>query len=252
MIDAKFIAEKIWKSKPRKNVIELQTEVLRIIREKLKVSDLQAFDICTELLPRIKRTLKEKIDDSLGKGISPRFRFSSFSDDVICVTNGFLIERREKMLREIRSVAESNWKAFEELVRNYLTLEGIKELGTIGRTKEGGVDFYGILDLSTLAEKPIIREIKLRAIGQIKHRKEKIGEGEAVKFWGHLQDLKDERGRAWRKLPSWFKKLSYSFAPFFVTDARFTSDAKKYLVNRSVTCIDGEQLAEWMARKTAY
>lgn len=119
----------------------------------------------------------------------------------------------------------------------------------IGRSKEGGIDFFGVLALATLGiNKPLTKMVRLRVVGQAKRWKGKISDKEARAFSTHLKDLQEGKGRGWKKLPDWFKKLNFPFVTFFVTNSRFTKGAREYLDEVGVTCVEGDQFADWIAR----
>jgi len=243
-ITAKSLANKIWNN-PR-NIPDLSAEVIRITKKCLRVGDLRAFEKGTELLPKVKTELRKKIEEARNKGISPNFEFNPYDNNVLEVKSGFSAERKEKILKNL---SRRSWKDFEDIVRKYLSYEGVTNVDFIGRSKEGGIDFFGILALDMLGiNKPLTKMVRLRVIGQAKRWKGKIGDKEARAFSTHLKDIQEGKGRGWKKLPDWFKKLNFPFVTFFVTNSKFTKDAREYLDNVGVICVEGDQFADWIAR----
>lgn len=243
MIDARRIAEAIWKSKPRN--IELSKEIIRIL-VRHGISEEQAVGICSELRPKVKRILEKKIESCHENGTTPKFYFSPYSEYLLVQSDGTLIERKEKIFGSFKKL---NWEEFEDYIRGFLSAIGIKQVGYIGRRKEGGVDFFGILDLSNFPQlNPLLQRVKLRVVGQIRRYKNKINEGEAKKVISYFKDLKAQKGRAWKKLPDWFKEMKCPFIEFLVTSSLFTGGAREALDDDGVIRVDGDQLADWVAR----
>lgn len=243
MIDARRIAEAIWKSKPRN--IELSKEIIRILVRHGILYE-QAVGICSEFKPKVKRILEKKIERHHENGTTPKFYFIPYSENLLVPSDGTLIKRREKIFRSFKKI---NWEQFEDYAKGFMSAIGMKQVGDIGRRREGGVDFFSILDLSNFSQlNPLLQRIKLRVVGQVRHYKNKINEGEAKKVIRYFQDLRAQKGRAWKKLPNWFKEMKCPLIEFSITSTLFTRGAREALDDEGVIRVDGDQLADWVAR----
>jgi restriction endonuclease Mrr len=130
----------------------------------------------------------------------------------------------------------------------------------LGGTKEGGVDFYGLLELNRLTQRVLLKDAKIRIIGQAKQHKNVVGHREVRIFKTHIDDLLKKKGNAVKKLPSWFvESTQIPMLSVFIVTTKPTRGTKIFAKENGILLMDGEQVVqdlmesthnrEWFSRK---
>ena len=232
------IATQIWNS--REPFIDLEDQCERLLRKHLpNISDLEICDVLEDVKSKVKSQLKREINQCREKRTTPRYEFSEVSD--------VLYRARDVRIDEIRSKIKTiKWRNFEYLCKHVLEINRIEEAEVTRGTKEGGIDFYGLLRMRKFAQGILLSGLEIRIIGQARHRSadQKIGDPEVKLFAKQYSDFKKGRGRGRRAVPDWFKNLKSPVTGIFITNTEFTKDAYNAAEEEGIILKDGDQIAE--------
>lgn len=217
-----------------------------------KISGLEIADNIDKLLSRVKCQLDNKITSFREKGIPPTFDFDDYSPYILrryssnSNENGW-VNCIRKYRNEIKQAIKSmNAIGFEHFCKHVLEINGIIKSFVTRASKEGGVDFYGLLEMCNYTEEVFLSSVKLRILGQAKHHSgdEKVGEGEIDEIRTKYSDFQSGRGKAVSVLPSWFTSLSVPVMLMVVTNTDFTSGARQSAERDDIILRDGDQITE--------
>ncbi len=236
------IANQIWNS--RELNIDLEDQCERLLRKHFpNLSDLEICEVLEDVEHKVRSHLKSEIAHCREKGVTPRYEFGEVSN--------VLYRARDIRVDEIKSeIKNINWRNFEYLCKHLLEVNRIEGVEVTGRSKEGGIDFYGLLRMRRFAEGVLLKGLEIRIVGQAKHRSadQKIGEPEVKLFAKQYSDFKSGRGRGRKAVPDWFRNLKSPLTAIFITNTEFTKDACEAAEEEGVILKDGDQIAEDLFR----
>lgn len=201
--------------------------------------DLEICDVSEDVERKVKSRLKEEISRCKEKRITPRYEFSEVSN--------VLYRARDVRIDEIKSKVKAvDWRNFEYLCMHLLEINGIEEAEVTRGTKEGGIDFYGLLRMHKFSQGLLLNGLEIRIIGQARHHStdEKVGEPEVKLFAKQYSDFKSEQGRGQEAVPEWFRNLKSPLTALFITNTEFTKDAYNAAIEEGIIPKDGDQIAE--------
>ncbi|MCX5638819.1 MAG: restriction endonuclease [Planctomycetota bacterium] len=215
---------------------------------KSNITDLEIADDIEPLASRVKHQVEKKIISFREKGIPPNFEFDDCLTYMLCrcgsdtKTNDWIRNYRTQIRRAIKVI---NPTSFEYFCKHILECNGIASYVT-QRARDGGVDFYGLLEMHNYVQTVFLRSVNLRIIGQAKRYSgnNKVGEGGIDEIRTKYSDFKHGHGRAFRILPDWFKKSNYPVILMVVATTGFTADAEKSAARDNVILRDGDQITE--------
>lgn len=229
-------------------------------REKLEktykeLSNLQIAEILPSLVEKTKYHFQKIEEDKHSRGIEPEYELVEYPSDTL-LRHDFL--RRENGLSYIRkhreeilkAICKMNWRSFEFLCEHLLNINNIILSGVAGGTKEGGIDFYGLLEMNRFSAGVLLRDAKIKIIGQAKHYKNVVDHTEVRVFKTHRDDLLQNTGNAIKKKPSWFIESKGPLLSIFVVTTKFTRGAKTYAKKNDIILRDGEQVVEDLIKST--
>lgn len=232
------IANQIWNS--RELIIDLEDQCERLLRKHLpNLSNLEICEVSEDVEHKVKSHLRSKINDCREKGTTPRYEFSEVGD--------VLYRARDIRVDEIKTTIKNiDWRSFEYLCKHILEINGIEEAEVTRGTKEGGIDFYGLLRMHKFTQGILLSGLEIRIIGQARHRSadSKVGEPEVKLFVKQYSDFKRGRGRGRKAVPDWFKNLKSPITAIFITNTEFTKDAYEAAEEEGVILKDGDQIVE--------
>lgn len=241
VIEAKIvreIANQIWNSQELN--IDLEDQCERLLRNHLpNISDLEICEVLEDVVHKVKSRLKEEISRCREKRITPRYEFSEVGD--------VLYRARDIRIDELRSKIKTvDWRSFEYLCKHILQINGVEQAEVTRGTKEGGIDFYGLLRMHKFAPGVLLKDLEIRIIGQARHRSAdtKIGDPEVKLFAKQYSDFKSGRGRGREAVPDWFRNLKSPLTGIFITNTEFTQDAYDAAKEEGIILKDGDQIAE--------
>lgn len=244
VVEAKIVREivnQIWNSQELN--IDLEDRCERLLRKHLpNISDLKICDILEGVVRKVKSQLKREITQCKEKRITPRYEFSEVSN--------VLYRARDVRIDEIKTTIKNiDWRDFEYLCKHLLEINGI-EAEVTGGSKEGGIDFYGLLQMRKFSQGILLSGLEIRIIGQARHHSadEKVGEPEVKLFAKQYSDFKNGRGRGRKAVPDWFKNSKSPIVPMFITNTEFTGDAYKAAEEEGIIPKDGDQISEDLFR----
>lgn len=246
----------VWSSL-RKN-IDLDRFAIDFIKhENPKIGDLAVNDLWDEIRPSVIKILKKKIGDCFSKQISPNYVFSEVSDVKMIRYDIFGKNENERTKRAliiyhrnevIGALHKLDWRTFEFVCAHLLKLYGCSEVYVTQGSKEGGIDFYGTLELDSQKLLPLFSRVmngpKIKIIGQAKNWKNKIGEGDVDKFIKKYHDFSEGTHKFIKKLPESFTKKDAPFHPIFITTSSFERGAIESANKDRIIIKDGEQVVE--------
>lgn len=205
--------------------------------------DLEICDVSEDVERKVKSRLKEEISRCKEKRITPRYEFSEVSN--------VLYRVRDVRIDEIRSKIKTvDWRNFENLCKCVLEINGIEEAGVTRRSREGGIDFYGLLRMHKFSQGILLSDLKIRIVGQARHHStdSKVGEPEVKLFAKQYSDFESERGRGRKAVPDWFRNLKSPLTGIFITNTEFTPDAYNAAEEEGIILKNGDQIAEDLFR----
>jgi len=202
---------------------------------------LEIYDILGSVVYKVKFQLKKKITHCLERNVTPRYEFSDAFPSLLRATKDI------QYLRKIKSAIKNmSWESFEQLCQHLLEINGIEEAGVTRGTKEGGIDFYGLLRVHKYLSGVLLKGVEMRIIGQARHRstRTKVGERELKVFAQECDDFKNGTGRAVQVLPGWFVHSQSPIIPMFITNTGFTKGAYDLAERKGIIWRNGDQIAE--------
>ena len=245
VVEAKIvreIANQIWNS--RELIIDLEDQCDRLLRKHLpNISSLEICEVLEDVVRKVKSQLRSEINHCRKKGTTPRYEFSE-------VTN-VLYRARHIRVDEIKlGIKNIKWRNFEYLCKHLLEINGIEEAEVTSGTKEGGIDFYGLLRMHKFARGVLLKDLEIRIIGQARHRSAhtKIGHPEVKLFAKQYTDFKSGKGKGREAVPDWFRNSKSPLTGMFITNTEFTKDAYDAAKEEGIILKDGDQIAEDLFR----
>lgn len=213
------------------------------------LSNLQIADILNNCVEKVERYFRKKIEDSKFRGVPPEYEFIVYPPHVLYRHNQLDGENRFSFRRKYRKkilklIQEMKWRDFEFLCKHLLEINKITPAGVTSKVKEGGVDFYGLLQMDRFSTGVLLKDVKIRIIGQAKRYSNVVGEEKVRNFWTHYKEFSSGEGRAIKKLPKWFTQPQAPVLGFLITTSKFSRDAKEYAKKRDIILRDGEQVVE--------
>lgn len=236
------IAEQIWNS--REPIIDLGDQCVRLLRKHLpNISDLEICEVSEDVEHKVKSHLKTEIAHCRAKGVTPRYEFGEVSN--------VLYRARDIRVDEIKSeIKNIKWRDFEYLCKHLLEINGIEGAGVTRKSREGGVDFYGLLRMHKFTKWVLLSGLEIRLIGQARHCSAdgKVGEPQVNAFITQYHNFKSGRGRGRKAVPDWFKNSKSPLTALFITNTEFTQDAYNAAKAEGIILRDGDQIAEDLFR----
>lgn len=243
LIDPKLIkkiTEEIWDSGAQR--IDLQQWCTEELKKQLPhASSLEIYDILGSVVNKVKFLLRKKFTASLEKGVTPRYEFSDAFPSLLRAT------KDTQSLGKIKSAIKNmSWESFQRLCQHLLEINGIEEAEVTRGTKEGGIDFYGLLRMDKYLSGVLLKGVEMRIIGQARHHstRTKVGERELKVFAQECDDFKNGTGRAVQVLPEWFVHSKSPVVPMFITNTGFTKGAYDLGERKGIMRRNGDQIAE--------
>jgi len=240
-IDTKKIAEQIWGS--NNNTIDLKDFIVKEIRKShTKFSDLEINEQLEIILSKVKLYLERKITECREKQIKPRYEFDEYFPELLIAK---IPVNEMKIYEELKeAIREMNWRSFEYLCKHLLDITGAIESGVTRRTKEGGIDLYGLVEYKTSTT--FLKGLKIRIVAQAKHKSKngKVETGEIKQFIQEFNDFKNEKGTAMEVLPEWFRKMNAPCIGFVITNGQFRRPARSYVNQYGIFIKDKEHILE--------
>jgi len=234
----KSIANELWDSDAKN--IELEEFCVELIKKYWeKITEWQLLEILEPVQHKVKLEVKKKINECREKGVQPRYLFSEVSNTLYRV--------RDVKTDEIRLKTKSmNWNNFEHLCKHILEISGIAEAGVTKSSKEGGIDFYGLLRMGAYHQSILLSGLEIRIVGQAKHHSEddKVGELEMNAFIKQFENFRDGKGKGFKAVPTWFRRAKSPVTAIVITNTEFTEGAQEAALTAGVIIRDGEQIAE--------
>jgi len=243
----KQIASEIWDSDTRN--VDLQ----KFCEGKLKelnpeITDLEIADEIDKLMLRIRRQIEKSITSFHEKGIPPRFEFDDYLLNMLrrygSDKNNNWIRKYQTQIR--RAIKSMNPITFEHFCRQILEINGITKSFVTRASREGGVDFYGLLEMCNYTGEVFLSTVKLRILGQAKRYSgnNKVSEAGIDEIRTKYNDFQNKRGRAFAILPIWFTQSNHPVIRMVVTTTGFTRGAKESAERDNIILRDGDQITE--------
>jgi len=246
---AKQIADEVWESSERR------TSLGEFSERKIKaccpqISELELSEVTEGVVEKAKVYLERRITLLELKGATARYQFDDcFADTLILTSIGDplvdMLRAREQNLR--LALKRVGWKTFQYVCKHLLEINGAVKSAVTRGTKEGGVDFFGLLEIGTWTSPMVLlKGMEIRVVGQAKHTSTnaKVGDGVIKKFAKECEDFRSDSGKAAEILPSWFVENKSPVIGVVITNGEFTRDAKKYGNRERVILRDCDQIIE--------
>ena len=238
----KSIADELWDSNSRN--IELEEFCTESIRKHWQeITEWQLLEILEPVQHKVKVEIKKKISECREKGVKPRYSFSEVSNNLYRVRD----VKTDDIRLKIKSI---DWNSFEHLCEHILEISGVTATGVTKSSKEGGIDFYGLLRMGDYHQSILLSGLEIRIAGQAKHHSEdeKVGERDMNAFIKQFENFRDRRGRGFTAVPTWFRRSRSPITAIVITNTEFTEGAQIAARNAGVVIRDGEQIAEDLVR----
>lgn len=254
----------------RKLVKEIVADILSSSKDKVSIEEfckrklqetykdfsvLQIADALPPLVEKVKYSFDKINQDKVNRGIKPEYERQEYPPDMLLLYDSAHDENGLSYVRKCRqeildTLCKMNWRSFEFLCEHLLNINRIAISGVTGGSKEGGVDFYGLLQMERFSAGVLLRNVKIRIIGQAKHYKDVVEHTEVRVFKTHRDDLLQNTGNAIKKLPSWFIESKDPLLSIFIVMTKFTKGAKSYAKKNNIVLRDGEQIVEDLIKST--
>jgi hypothetical protein len=227
-------------------------------KEKLEItykglSKWQVAEMLSSLVEKTKYHLQKIEEDKHSRGIEPEFELVEFPPDTLLRRDllrgedglSYVRKYRKEILDAIRKM---HWRNFEFLCEHLLNINNIVISGVAGGTRDSGIDIYGMIEMNRFSQRVLLRDAKIKIIGQAKRYKSVVDHTEVRVFKTHRDELLQNTGNAIRKLPSWFIESRDPLLSIFIVTTKFTRGAKTYANKNDIILKDGEQVVEDLIR----
>jgi hypothetical protein len=233
-----------------KDTVSIEEYCNRKLEETHKdLSDLQIAETLQLLVEKAKLIFDKTNEEKVSRGIKPEYERQEYPEDmlmrydIIHEENGLSYVRKYR--KEILiTICRMDWRDFQFLCKHLLGINKIVISDVTCGSKEGGVDFYGLLQMERFNPGLLLKNAKIRIIGQAKRYKNVVEHDEIRTFKTQQDDLLQNTGNAINKLPSWFVRSKDPLLSIFVATTRFSRGAKTYAKQNSILLRDGEQVIE--------
>lgn len=246
----KFVTE-IWESDEQEIDLEFWL-AKRLTKYSPSLSDLQINDILDEVIGKVKSRLRKKIRYLKEKGTMPLYEFSDILTDTLIRSKDISFADLRKIKLAIKNMS---WIKFQHLCKYLLEARGVDEVDVTGGSKEGGIDFYGLLRLDKYISGVLLKGLEMRLIGQARHHSThaKVGETALKVFAQECDDFKNGTGRGTQVLLERSERFVHSKSPvigMFITNTGFTKGAYDLAERKGIILRDGDQIAEDLVRSS--
>ncbi|ODS36648.1 hypothetical protein BEH94_11700 [Candidatus Altiarchaeales archaeon WOR_SM1_SCG] len=252
---AKKIYEEIFYLEPLQDKIDLDG----YCEKKLKIefpnlSDPEIADELENILEKVKFRINKRKEYCEKQCIAPEYELAEYPPNLLLHYSfkyneppllSFLRKQNRQVLKGIN---EMSWDSFEYLCKHLLEINGVKPL-TLTKRNQEGIDFCGLYDIgsyTTYSSSMIIpKTFTIKIVGQVKHYPiEKIKPREIKSFSTYCDDVKNEKERVIKKLPTWFNEAKRPVLGVFITLSAFTRGTIGHSENEWIVLRDGEQVVE--------
>jgi len=232
--------------------VNYETETIRILIEDHKLSRAVAAESAERLFGSVHGHLKELHWSSRELNVTPPFDFSENDSRYLVSTDKSKPghrKRRDEILTLLRACA---WKQFENACCKLLELSKCTKFAIGTRSKEGGLDFYGLLHIGGLApDKKMLFDWRVRVFGQARHIGKKVGKDALHTFNDQLREFSHSQGVAKRKALEWFASDPAPVLGVFVGLEGFSSGALDLAKQNGIITRNGVQVSEFFAAAIA-
>lgn len=159
-------------------------------------------------------------------------------------------KRRGEYSQARKELEAINWREFEILSKVVVEKMGALDAKFSPRSDDGGIDFYGRLELEGRLDDPlplggVDRRLRVWLVGQSKHYPEReVGPGDVRELVGAVELARTggapQRWEEFKLRP--FDPVAY----LFFTTGSFSSGAKNLLEKSGVVTMNGDQLATFL------
>lgn len=246
----KQIAIEIWDLRNETVDLERFCEI-RLKELNPEIGELEVADEIDGIMSEVTHQLNKKIDSFREKGIPPNFEFDYYSQNILrrCSANNgknYWIRFVRRWRSEIKAaIKHMDPRTFEHFCGHILQTNGIVSFVT-KPSRDGGVDFYGLLEMRNYTQTVFLNSVQIRVLGQAKHHSgdDKVGESTIDEIRTKYDDFKRGQGRAADVLPRWFTVLTLPIMAMVATNTDFTSGARQSAERDNIILRDGDQITE--------
>lgn len=238
-------AEEIWDLESERVDLQLFCED-KIKELKPNITDLEIADEIDELVSRVRNQIEKYITSFHEKSIPPNFTFDDCLPNILTRYRSDSNWVRKYQTQIKKAIKDLKPIAFEYFCKHILEINGITKSFVTRASREGGVDFFGILEMCNYTKEVFLSTVKLRILGQAKRYTgdNKVGEPGIDEIRTKYSDFQSGRGRAFDILPNWFTKSNYPIIRMVVTTTGFTKDAKESAARDDIILRDVDQIVE--------
>lgn len=238
------------------NTINIPDEIVKFLRNE-RLSELEALEQSDNLIKRAKVIIDKKIRDCKNQGITPKYTFDKSNDDILVRMDLSVEAHKEKDTRRIlvwkdqisEIIRGISWQRFEKVCKLVLEINNISDCEVTRGAKDGGVDVYGWLKFN-IASRRILRDVRIRVVGQGKHRSNggEASNADVSEFVTDIEKLRRKQGFALFVLPQEFIDSPSPLIPIFITNGYYCEDTTITAKNHGVLLWNGKQISEDIAR----
>jgi len=235
--------------------------LVKTIQSDASVSDLAALEHAEEVQPEVARIIDGRIAAAQQRGVSPAYVWADAGRTTLARPSLLVNEVNRERERLAALVRDRIWDAIEELsgtgfehVCDYLMDEygmSPESRGLKGQAGDGGVDFFGVLRPYQLPGSERLYTLGRRFLGQAKRRyRGTVGPDEVEAFGSRVTTARVDNG-ATLNLPPQFATIDEPIVGLFLTAGSLGPSAKRAARRHVVYAIEGEQVAEDLARSSS-
>jgi hypothetical protein len=236
--DINGLVELIWSQKERSSV----TAVLErgLCAQGFDLRDLWLLERFDAIKTSVSRKIRTRIAECDERGIAPRFRFSGAdSDELVFQSDAISESVKAAAVKDIRNLS---WRNFERVCCYVLQISGVDKCRVMRGSKEGGIDIFGMLDVSQFLHPAAWKGSRLRVFCQVK--KSRVGEPVVRLFNNDMRELYEDTGRAFSLLPAEMKALKSIVIRGIFSASGFTGDAENFAKAHGFLVVDPEGIIE--------
>jgi hypothetical protein len=229
--------------------VNYEAEIFRVLTTDYKLSPAVAAEHAEKVSSAVQIRLQQVQQSQKARGLAPEFQVSEFDARYLVPLDSYKPGHAAVRSEILKLLKAAPWKKFESACCKLLELSQCTKSDIGAGTKEGGLDFYGLMHIATLAPaKKMLFDWRVRVFGQAKHWGKKAGEGDLRTFNDQVLEFAHRLvGTAYKKAPEWFRSDKSPVLGVFVGLEGFTKGARDVANRNGILTRDGEQVAEFFA-----
>ena len=234
------------------DVVELDSWLTVRLQEQ-GMAELQALDEADAILSRAVDAIDQRLRKNATNGLISAYCWADKTRGIL-VRTGLDANRQEadettSLIHHAQEILAAfsalSGRQFEHVCDSLLDTYGVPKRyrHVTPPSNEGGIDFVALRPSVTSRTGNRLESLPFRIIGQATRTGATVDNNKVDAFCKVLSDCRKAQGRAWEKLPDWFKNADAPILGLFVTSSNLGPSSRRSILDSVAFAIVGEQIA---------